>query len=39
MKTIDLAKYGIVGAQEIVHNPSYEELFLAESEPSLEGFE
>ena len=39
MKTIDLAKYGIVGAKEIVHNPSYEELFLAETDPSLEGFE
>ena len=39
MKTIDLSKYGIVGAKEIVHNPSYEELFLAETDPSLEGFE
>ncbi len=39
MKTIDLAKYGITGVKEIVHNPSYEELFLAETDPSLEGFE
>ena len=39
MKTIDLAKYGINGVKEIVHNPSYEELFLAETDPSLEGFE
>ena len=39
MKTIDLAKYGIVGVKEIVHNPSYEELFLAETDPSLEGYE
>ena len=39
MKTIDLAKYGILGTKEIVHNPSYEELFLAETDPSLEGFE
>ena len=39
MKTIDLTKYGINGAKEIVHNPSYEELFLAETDPSLEGFE
>ena len=39
MKTIDLAKYGIEGVQKIVHNPSYEELFLAETNPSLEGFE
>ena len=24
---IDLSRYGIVGATEIVHNPSYEQLF------------
>ena len=35
---IDLSKYGIVNA-EIIHNPSYEELFEAEMDPSLEGFE
>ena len=39
MKTIDLSKYGITGVKEIVHNPSYEELFAAETDPSLEGFE
>jgi len=39
MKTIDLTKYGIIGAKEIVHNPSYEELFLAETDPTLEGYE
>ena len=39
MKTIDLSKYGISGVKEIVHNPSYEELFVAETDPSLEGFE
>ena len=39
MKNIDLTKYGIVGTTEIVHNPSFEELFLAETDPSLEGFE
>ena len=39
MKTIDLSKYGIIGAKEIVHNPSYEELFVAETDPSLEGYE
>ena len=27
MKNIDLTKYGITGTTEIVHNPSYEELF------------
>ena len=39
MATIDLSKYGITGATEIVHNPSYEELFAAETDPSLEGFD
>ena len=36
---IDLTKYGITGATEIIHNPSYEELFQAEMDPTLEGFE
>ncbi|MBQ4518635.1 MAG: phosphoenolpyruvate carboxykinase (ATP) [Clostridia bacterium] len=39
MKNIDLSKYGITGVKEIIHNPSYEELFAAETDPSLEGFE
>ncbi len=39
MKNIDLSKYGITGVQEIVHNPSYEQLFEEEMNPSLEGFE
>ena len=39
MATIDLSKYGITGVKEIIHNPSYEELFAAETDPSLEGFE
>ncbi len=39
MNTIDLTKYGITGAKEIIHNPSYEDLFIAETDPSLEGFE
>ena len=39
MKTIDLSKYGITGVKEIIHNPSYEELFAAETDPTLEGFE
>ena len=39
MKTLDLTKYGITGAVEIVHNPTYEELFVAETDPALEGFE
>ena len=36
---IDLSKYGITGTVEIVHNPSYEQLFEEETKPSLEGFE
>ena len=31
---IDLSKYGITGATEIIHNPSYEVLFEAEMDPS-----
>ena len=39
MKTIDLSKYGIIGAKEVIHNPSYEALFEAETDPTLEGYE
>ena len=39
MANLDLTKYGITGATEIVHNPSYEALFEAEMDPTLEGFE
>ncbi|MDE7134272.1 MAG: phosphoenolpyruvate carboxykinase (ATP), partial [Rikenellaceae bacterium] len=39
MATIDLSKYGITGVKEIIHNPSYDELFKAETDSSLEGFE
>ncbi|MBR5559593.1 MAG: phosphoenolpyruvate carboxykinase (ATP) [Oscillospiraceae bacterium] len=39
MAKLDLTKYGITGATEIIHNPSFEELFEAEMDPSLEGFE
>ena len=39
MSNIDLSVYGITGAVEIVHNPSYEELFAAETDPTLEGYE
>ncbi|MBQ8236830.1 MAG: phosphoenolpyruvate carboxykinase (ATP) [Oscillospiraceae bacterium] len=36
---LDLTKYGITGATEIVHNPSYEQLFEAEMDPTLEGYD
>ena len=39
MAQIDLSKYGITGTTEIIHNPSYEDLFVAEMDPTLEGYE
>jgi len=39
MKSLDLTKYGIKGTTEIVHNPSYEQLFKDETDPNLQGFE
>ena len=39
MATLDLTKYGITGTTEIIYNPSYEQLFKDEMDPSLEGFD
>ncbi|MCR5319851.1 MAG: phosphoenolpyruvate carboxykinase (ATP), partial [Lachnospiraceae bacterium] len=39
MANIDLTKYGITGTTEIVHNPSYDELYKEEMKSSLEGYE
>ena len=39
MAELNLAKYGITGVTEIVHNPSYEMLFEEEMNPALEGFD
>ncbi|MBR5163284.1 MAG: phosphoenolpyruvate carboxykinase (ATP), partial [Schwartzia sp.] len=39
MADIDLTKYGITGATEIVHNPSYEYLFEEEIKPDLTGYD
>ncbi len=39
MKKLDLSIYGISGVHEIVHNPSYEQLFEEEMKPNLEGYE
>ena len=39
MAKIDLTRYGITGATEIVYNPSYEMLFQEETKPELEGFD
>ena len=39
MAELNLTKYGITGTTEIVHNPSYDELFVEETKPELEGYE
>ena len=39
MANVDLTKYGITNTTEIIRNPSFEELFAAEMDPSLEGYE
>ena len=39
MANIDLTQYGIIGTTEIVHNPSFEELFKEETKETLTGFE
>ncbi len=39
MADIDLTKYGITGATEIIHNPSYEYLFEEEMKPELTGYD
>ena len=39
MAVIDLSKYGITDAAEIIYNPSYELLFEAEMDPELTGFD
>ncbi|MBO5386553.1 MAG: phosphoenolpyruvate carboxykinase (ATP) [Lachnospiraceae bacterium] len=39
MSNINLEKYGITGSTEIIHNPSFEELFVEETKAGLEGYE
>ncbi|MBQ3660038.1 MAG: phosphoenolpyruvate carboxykinase (ATP), partial [Bacteroidales bacterium] len=39
MAKVDLSKYGISNVGKIVYNPSYEELFKAEMDPSLTGYD
>ena len=39
METYGLEKLGITGIKEIVYNPTYEQLFEAEMDPALEGYE
>jgi len=39
MKNLDLSQYGITDVKEIIHNPSYDYLYEAELDPTLEGYE
>ncbi len=39
MAKIDLSKYGITGATEIIHNPSFDFLYEEELKPGLTGFD
>lgn len=39
MSKIDLTKYGIQGATEIIYNPSYDTLYKEETNPELQGYE
>ena len=39
MANLDITKYGITGAAEIIHNPSYEFLFEEEMKEDLTGFD
>ena len=39
MAQIDLTQYGIKDVKEVIYNPTYEQLFKDETDPSLEGFE
>ncbi len=38
-KEIDLSQYGITGVTDVLHNPSYEQLFEEETRRGLEGYE
>jgi phosphoenolpyruvate carboxykinase (ATP) len=39
MAKLDLNQYGITGAKNVSYNPSYEELYKDEMDPSLKGYE
>ncbi|MDA3891224.1 MAG: phosphoenolpyruvate carboxykinase (ATP) [Salinivirgaceae bacterium] len=39
MNKIDLTKYGIQNSNDIIHNPSYDQLYFDEINPDLNGFE
>ncbi|MGL1957095.1 MAG: phosphoenolpyruvate carboxykinase (ATP) [Colwellia sp.] len=37
--SVNIAQYGITDVQEVIYNPSYEQLFKEETRPDLEGYE
>ena len=39
MAELDLSQYGIKDVKKIIHNPSYDDLFKYETDPSLTGFD
>ena len=39
MAKIDFERYGITDVQEVIHNPSFEQLFADEMDPALEGYD
>ncbi len=39
MSKIDLTQYGITGTPKIIHNPSWDELYIDETNPGLTGYE
>lgn len=39
MATVDLSQYGIKDVKKVIYNPSYDELFKDELDPSLQGYE
>ena len=39
MNNIDLEKYGIFGAKEIIYNPDYDCLYNEEIKPELQGYD
>ncbi len=39
MAKVDLSQYGIMGTKNIIHNPSYEDLYKEEMNPELKGYE
>ena len=39
MAKLDLTQYGITGATEIIHNPSFDFLFAEETKPELTGYD